>query len=233
MLTLNYTLTSLSSIFFPLSLPFPWWLLLLVFPHHAGSSTGEVSLWLANPAASAADAALTRLGTALLPDQQATLVLDLLVLSAAAAAPGGSNGSNVGWQLLLAAGKTMGKVAVWCSGVLSPGAGTAGAEAGAEAAVTPAGITRQQLAIAVAAGSGSSRQCHGRTGFVTGVCWSPWEELLCSSGADGQVKSWKWGPRGLQVRGAICYMGPVNPGLHLACYVIDSVRPTCTARPQQ
>lgn len=157
----------------------------------AGSSTGEVSLWLCDP--SAATPCLTRLGTALLPDQQAALVLDLIVVAAGGSSGCSSGSSGGGWELLLAAGKTMGKAAVWRSGVL-----TTAPPAAAEAAA--AGFTRQQLALAVSAGASASRQCHGTTGFVTGVLWNPWEQLLCSTGADGQTCTWTWGPEGLEVR---------------------------------
>jgi len=180
----------------------------------AGSSTGEVTLWLADAAATDAAAALTRLGTALLPDQQAALVLDLVTVSAAAApaAAAGSGSSSFGWQLLLAAGKTMGKVSVWRSGVLDM---SSAAEAGAGAG----GLSRQKLAVAVSGGSSSSRQCHGMTGFVTGVLWNPWEQVVCSSGADGQVMTWSWGPQGLEVSTNRPYSHPShNPSsCHAGC----------------
>jgi hypothetical protein len=160
-----------------------------------GNSTGEVTLWLCNPSAPSATDILTQLGTALLPDQQAALVMDLIVVTA-----GGSNGSSgCGWELLLAAGKTMGKAAVWRSGVLLPSAPPPPPAAAAGAAAGGC-FTRQQLALCVSSGVSASRQCHGMTGFVTGVLWNPWEQLLCSTGADGQMLTWTWGPEGLQVR---------------------------------
>jgi hypothetical protein len=55
----------------------------------------------------------------------------------------------------------------------------------------------------VSGGVGSSRQCHGMTGHVTGVVWNPWEQLLVSSGADGGMLTWTWGPQGLKVRGGV------------------------------
>jgi hypothetical protein len=178
-----------------------------------GSSTGEVSLWLADPSAAAADGSggsgdterpppLTRLGTALLPDQQAALVLDLIVV---AAGSNGSSGSSGGWQLLLAAGKTLGKVAVWRSGVLTTCDPSTDAGADSSSSSSGRGLSRQQLAMAVSCGVGSSRQCHSMTGHVTGVVWNPWEQLLVSSGADGDMLTWTWGAQGLQVRG--CFGG--------------------------
>jgi hypothetical protein len=187
----------------------------------AGSSTGEVSLWLADPSAPTAAAALTQLGTALLPDQQAALVLDLIVVAA-----GGSNGGSSGWQLLLAAGKTMGKAAVWRSGLLIPSKVSSPPPAAAAAGTGGGGLTRQQLALAVSGGVSASRQCHGMTGFVTGVLWNPWEQLLCSTGADGQMLTWSWGPTGLEVRGTfvgwphvvcVAAFSPARPVCLLAC----------------
>lgn len=145
---------------------------------HAGTSLGDVTLWSADPAAADAAAALQPLGTPLLPDQQSVLVLDMAVTAAA----------DNSWQLLLAAGKTLGRVAVWCSGLLvSKLASTPAAVAGGVAAA----YSQQQLSLAVSAGSGSSSRCHG-AGFVTGVMWNIWDQQLCTSGADGQVLSWTW-----------------------------------------
>jgi hypothetical protein len=152
----------------------------------AGTSTGEVSIWHADPAAADAESALTSLGTAMLPDQQTVLVLDVAVV---AAAPG--------WQLLLAAGKTLGRVVVWRSGVVCPVSGSSSSRAS---------YGRQQLAVAVAAGSSSSSRCHG-CGFVTGVCWNPWEQLLLSCGSDGQLLTWQWKAEGLVVSGIQLLLG--------------------------
>jgi hypothetical protein len=180
-----------------------------------GTSSGDVTLWSADPAAAAAsggDAAqgvLTSLGTALLPDRQPALVLNMAVVAAAAAAnpaaaaaaagsnPGASSrsGSRAGWQLLLAAGKNLGSISVWRSGALV----TNSVSNSVSDSGVPEVYSQQQLSLAVSMGESSSRRCHG-VGFVTGLVWSPLDQQLSSCGADGQLLSWIWSKDGLQVR---------------------------------
>jgi WD40 repeat protein len=170
-----------------------------------GTSSGDVTLWSADSAAAAsggsAQQVLTSLGTALLPDRQPALVLNMTVVAAAAnpaaaAAAAGDPGpssrsdSPAGWQLLLAAGKNLGSISVWRSGALVTNS--------VSNTNVPHAYSQQQLSLAVSMGESSSRRCHG-VGFVTGLAWSPLEQQLSSCGADGQLLSWVWTKAGLQV----------------------------------
>lgn len=158
-----------------------------------GTSVGEITLWSADPTAADAAAALQQLGTPLLPDQQTVLVQDLAVVASATTAVADDSNSS-GWQLLLAAGKPLGRVAVWRSGHIISKLVSDPATAVAEGGQTTCSIqaySQQQLSLAISGGSSSSMRCHG-AGFVTGVMWNPWEQLLCTSGADGQVLMWTW-----------------------------------------
>jgi WD40 repeat protein len=181
-----------------------------------GTSSGDVTLWSADPAAAAssggsAQGVLTSLGTALLPDRQPALVLNMAVVAAAAnpaaaaaaaaAAVGSDPGpssrsvSPAGWQLLLAAGKNLGSISVWRSGALV----TNSVSNSVSDSDKPDAYSQQQLSLAVSMGESSSRRCHG-VGFVTGLVWSPLDQQLSSCGADGQLLSWIWTKDGLQVR---------------------------------
>lgn len=174
----------------------------------SGTSVGDVTLWAADPAAPASAAtscqALTSVGTALLPDKQAAMVLDMAVVAAAAAAPdAGLTSSSTGssWQLLLAAGKTLGCITAWRSELLISNTATSSPAAAdgkpAAAASLFSAYSRQQLSLAVSSGTSCSRRCHG-AGFVTGVLWSPLDQQLASCGADGQLLTWVWGKDGLE-----------------------------------
>ena len=92
--------------------------------------------------------------------------------------------------VMVAAAKPLGLVAAWRSATLEAEACEVGSKGGV--------ITAMELAAAVVAGQGYRLSQHGSL-RVTGVVISPWQQLVCSCGEDGQMATARMTEEGLVV----------------------------------
>lgn len=134
-----------------------------------------MKLWVVDPTATTAGAALQCLGILAPPSARSApppLCIDLAVVVDAAASVAGAapdRRPSPSARLMVASGSGMGAVSAWTS-----------------AGFTLAGASRQDLAAAIAGGRAAAAQAHA-AGKVTGVVVNPWGPGVASSGEDGRI----------------------------------------------